>query len=180
MKFYIAVGIAFLAAFAGISVAMRGFPTIGSGGMVALPASAAVRQTLDAQARQSAYDPDLNRLRHTTMQATYAFMVSPCDDKNKARLIEAATDYAKAFIARTNCSLLSCSRDKLEAAGAAFDTREDRKVQGALSEAFARGGIGAADFPVGRQMAMLGIIGPDSNNNHCAGGVQTRVSDKRR
>jgi hypothetical protein len=189
MKFYIAVAIAFVAAFGGISLAVRSVPALDRGAMVTLPASAATAQALDAgrddsmrqrefdsRQRASAYDTDLNRIRHTTLQAAYAFMVAPCDPKNKARFIQATTDYAKAFISRTNCSLLSCSRDKLVATGAAFNTAEDQKVQRAIEEAFARGGVSASDFPVGRQMAMLGLIGPDNTTNSCVGGVQTRAS----
>lgn len=193
MKFYAAVAAVFCLSFAAVVWMVRGGPAVSNGGMVTLPANAAVetprppqqsgqaaRQSLEAQARQSAYDTDLNRLRHTTLQAAYAFMVQPCDAKNKARFIEATTDYAKAFISRTNCSLLSCSREKIAAAGAAFNTDEDQKVQRAIEQAFARGGVSASDFPVGRQMAMLGFIGPDSTENYCSGGVQTRVGDRRR
>jgi hypothetical protein len=192
MKFYGTVASVFILSFVAVVWAVRGGPTIGSS-MVTLPAQAAVetarasqqsgqgtRQTLEAQTRVSAYDTDLNRLRHTTMQAAYAYMVAPCDPRNKSRFVEATTDYAKAFISRTSCSLLSCSRDKIAAAGAAFNTDEDRRVQRAIEEAFSRGGISASDFPVGRQMAMLGFIGSDSPNNYCSGGVQTRVGDKRR
>src|SRR5687767_12640178 len=126
MKFYAAVAAVFCLSFAAVVWIVSSGPAIGPSGMVTLPASAAVEparptqqsgkaapQSLEDQVRTSAYDTDLNRLRHTTMQAAYAFMVQPCDPKNKARFVEATTDYAKAFISRTNCTLLSCSREKI-------------------------------------------------------------------
>src|SRR6187399_1410702 len=98
MKFYIAVAIAFVAAFGGISLAMRGTPSLDRGSLVTPPAGAATAQAsdfdrndsmrqsaFDSRQRASAYDTDLNRIRHTTLQAAYAFMVAPCDPKNKAR-----------------------------------------------------------------------------------------------
>lgn len=193
MKFYGAVASVFLLSFVAVIWAVRGGPATDKGGMATLPASAtaetarapqqmskAARQSLEDQTRLSAYDTDLNRLRHTTLQASYAYMVQPCDPKNKARFVEATSAYVKAFISRTNCSLLSCSREKIAMAGAAFNTEEDARVQRAIEEAFSRGGVSASDFPVGRQMAMLGLIGPDNAANSCVGGVRTRVGDSRR
>lgn len=140
----------------------------------------AIEQNLDDQRRLSAYDTELNRLRYNTLQAAYAHSVIPCDPKNKMRFVQAVTDYAKAFVARTNCGLLSCSRDKLAAAAAAFDTAEDRKVQDAIRDAFSRGRVTAADFPVGRELTMFGVISVENFGNRCTSDSQPQVDDRRR
>lgn len=124
-------------------------------------------------ARESKYDSELNRLRYTTERAAYAYTVAPCNAKHKADLVAAVTSYGKAFIARTGCTALSCSREKLQIDAAAFDTSHDRKVWRAVEDAFSHGGISAADFPMGRELAMFGLV-ESKPGRACAGGTRVR------
>src|SRR5688572_25453870 len=115
MRFFVFVAIAFVAAFGGISgfmgggfVPMRSQPAVAER-TPAKPASLPDRRSDAArnhETTKSYYDSDLNRLRTTAQQASYAYSVAPCNPKIKADLVAAVTAYAKAFIARTGCGLL--------------------------------------------------------------------------
>ena len=169
---------AFVAAFVGISWALRGFP-------VRFP-TVAVRplqptlpayfgdETAKAQERkaweseqtaQSDGDPKLDAIRLDALQAASAYAMSPCDDTMKANLIAALTAYTRAWQAKLNCArpggmLMFCSDEKLKSASETFHTPLDKRVQDALATAFDQKGIVKADFASDVRSDVAQFAGP--------------------
>lgn len=119
-----------------------------------------------AQTLASAQDPELNNIRDEVLAAANAYASQEvCEDKTKARLIEALSAYTKAWQRKLNCFLpmpifgIFCGDEKMAAAAAAFSTPLDRKIRGALDDAFDRRGILQSEFPYSVRLDVLHFAG---------------------
>ena len=106
----------------------------------------------DSQTSQSDGNVVRDNLRRELLQASTGYELSPCDDTIRANLIEALTNYARAWYELTNCrpggsDCPDSGDDRSNAAAAAFKTPADIRVHDALRKALEQGGISREDFP---------------------------------
>jgi hypothetical protein len=117
------VALAFVASFACVSWAARGFPvSIGSWQMTFITPSTDLGARNDEKKRVTA---SLDTIKLDTLQAATGFALSPCDSTMKRNLVEALTAYIKAWQIKLDCPrpanmLILCSGETVKAAVAAF------------------------------------------------------------
>jgi hypothetical protein len=169
-RFVVYAGIACVAAFGGVSWAMRGFPnpgkafeTAATGPIDPKPRQGPVTTTFakdydrkmweEAQeAARNDRDPKLDRVRMEALQTADAYAMAPCGEFTRLNLIAALTAYTQAWQAKVkDCPRLItvpvCGEKKAREVAATFSTPLDLRVRVALAEAFAKGGIAIDDFP---------------------------------
>lgn len=169
-RFIVIAGIAGIAAFGGVSWAMRGFPNPARAFETAVtgPAGPKPRQGIvtttfgedhdrkiweeATEAARNDRDPKLDRVRMEALQTADAYAMAPCGEFTRLNLIAALTAYTQAWQARVkDCPRLLtvpvCGEKKTREVAAAFSTPLDLRVRVALSQAFANGGIAIEDFP---------------------------------
>jgi len=170
-RFLVYTCTAFLAAFAGVSWAARGFPVNFSSGaspgavspllptLTTTFGDGSVERKREQLAAQQMQDPDnarRNPLRTETLQAATGYALSPCDKTMKANLVAATRDYAMAYAEIGKCSPMFRNCDPVyDKANATYSTPLDLRVREALHEAFEQGGISKDDFPPAMQMAVM-------------------------
>lgn len=101
---------------------------------------------------QSDGDKGRDQLRIALLQTSVGYKLSPCNATVKKNLIEAMTNYTKAWLAKFHCTpgADGCPKsedDRIEAARAAFHTPADIRVHQTLHEAVDQGGLSREDFP---------------------------------
>jgi hypothetical protein len=169
-RFIIYAFMACVAAFAGVSWAVRGFPMPGKEASGTVPIDAkSLQMTLAAafdgrsakdyerkqwEAQHSARGDDdakLNRIRMEALQTADAYAMAPCGEFTKLNLVAALTAYTRAWQERMDCPRLMnlpvCGDKKQQEMAATFSTPLDLRVQTALANALQQGGIMRADFP---------------------------------
>jgi len=163
---YVYVALAFVASFAGVSWAARGFP-IGIGSRQTVFATSSGGQGTKNAERAAPADraPSLETIRQEALQAATGFALSPCDSTMKQNLIEAVTAYVRAWQLKLDCPRLanmptSCIDEKLKAAVIAFSTPVDQRLAVALEQAFSQPGITSADFSESIRYDMRRFGGP--------------------
>src|SRR5258706_5660625 len=161
-RIYVYVALAFVASFAGVSWAARGFPvSIGSWQTVfASPSDDQSKKRESERVMRS-----LDTIKNEALQAATGFALSPCDSTMKQNLVEALTAYVRAWQIKLDCPRLAdmtivCSQEKLKAAVATFSTPLDRRLTDAVAQAFDQPGITIADFPESIRFDMLRFGGP--------------------
>lgn len=182
-RFIVYAGIACIAAFGGVSWAMRGFPGPGKAFETAAtgPADPKPRQSVVTttfakdyhrkmweeaeEAARNDRDPKLDRLRMEALQTADAYAMAPCGEFTRLNLIAALTAYTQAWQAIVkDCprvvTIPLCSDKKIREVAATFSTPLDLRVQAALSLAFAKGGIVINDFPAEVRRDALQFGGP--------------------
>jgi hypothetical protein len=181
-RFVLYTAMACVAAFVGVSWALRGFPIsvagpIGVGELPPLPPhlNATFGDTSVRDAQKKLWElaqPDGGKpvgkpyqIRIDALQAANAYAASPCDPAMKARLIAALTAYTRAWQERLNCnrlgnSLMFCGEKKIDDAAFAFSTPLDQQVREAFQEAFDQGGVIKADIPAAVRFDALQFTSP--------------------
>ena len=113
-----------------------------------------IRETgWDSKTNQSDRNAERDKLRLELLQAATAlYKMSPCGDITRKNLIEAMSNYTKAWYDVAFCRLgvggcPSNTDQRFDAAVAAFNTPADVNVHRALHEAMEKGGISREDFP---------------------------------
>jgi hypothetical protein len=161
-RIYVYVALAFVASFAGVSWAARGFPVrIGTWQTVATTPS-------DDQSKKREHERimrSLDTIKNEALQAATGFALSPCDSTMKQNLVEAVTAYVHAWQVKLDCPRLanmtiSCTDEKLKAAVMAFSTPLDQRLAVALDQAFSQPGITITDFSESIRYDMLRFDGP--------------------
>jgi hypothetical protein len=158
----IAVGL-FALAFVGISWGQKGFPVMAMKVEPMKPdariptfeesVKKGIRKDWEnAKTNQSDGDKERDQLRLALLQASIGYKLSPCDPTMKKNLVEAVTNYMKAWRAKFQCrpGVDGCPKnedDRIDSAAAAFKTPADVRVHKALREAYEQGGVDRADFP---------------------------------
>ena len=161
-RIYVYVGLAFVASFAGVSWAARGFPVGIGGSQVVLTTGDQDQATKRENERIMR---SLDTIKNDALQAATGFALSPCDSTMKQNLVDATTAYVHAWQIKLDCPRLAnmtivCSQEKLKAAVAAFSTPLDQRVTDAFLQAFDQPGITIADFPESIRFDMLRFGGP--------------------
>jgi hypothetical protein len=169
-RFIVYAVVACVAAFGGVSWAMRGFPnpgkafeTAATGPVDPKPRQGPVTTTFAKdyhrkmweeaeEAARNDRDPKLDRVRMEALQTADAYARAPCGEFTRLNLIAALTAYTQAWQARVkDCPRMMtipvCGDKKAREVAAAFSTPLDLRVQAALSRAFSNGGIVIDDFP---------------------------------
>jgi hypothetical protein len=184
-RFILYAVIACVAAFGGVSWAMRGFPNPGKAFETAAPSPVAgpqqtrlatasrgqsaedYRRKMWEEAEDTARsdrDSKLDRIRMEALQTADAYAMAPCGEFTRLNLIAALTGYTRAWQARVDCPRLLtvpiCGDKKVREIVATFSTPLDLRAQAALSMAFAKGGIVIDDFPAEVRRDMLQFAGP--------------------
>jgi hypothetical protein len=161
-RIYVYVALAFVASFAGVSWAARGFPvSIGSWQTVfTTPSDDQGKKRESERVMRS-----LDTIKNEALQAATGFALSPCDSTMKQNLVEALTAYVRAWQIKLDCPRLAnmpilCGEEKLRAAVATFSTPLDRRLAEALAQAFSQPGITSADFSESIRYDMLRFGGP--------------------
>jgi hypothetical protein len=159
----VAVGL-FALTFIGVSWGNMGFPVI-TVGVAPLKPDARIptfdeavkkgqrQDWVNSKTNQSDGNLARDKLRLDLLQASTAYKMSPCDDTMKQNLVEALSNYARAWSDMAFCKagVDGCPRnydERLDTAAAAFKTPADANVHKALREAIGQGGISREDFPV--------------------------------
>jgi hypothetical protein len=91
--------------------------------------------------------PQRDELRRAALQASTAYVQTPCDEVAKAMLIGAVSAYAKAWADMMGCGPDGCDYRKINATAAVFSTPLDIEVRDAVGAAFDKRGISIDDFP---------------------------------
>jgi hypothetical protein len=161
-RIYLYVALAFVASFAGVSWAARGFPvSIGSRQTVfTTPSDDQGKKRENERVMRS-----LDTIKFEALQAATGFALSPCDSTMKQNLVEAVTAYVHAWQIKLDCPRpanmpIVCSQEKLKAAVATFSTPLDQRLTDAVAQAFDQPGITIADFPESIRFDMLRFGGP--------------------
>ena len=179
----ITIGI-FALTFAGISWASKGFPIVAMRAEPMKPEApiATIEQSVkknvrkgweNSNAAQGDGDPKREALRLALLQAANAFAISPCDATMKKNLIEALSDYTKAWADMAGCKFGICAGDdrKINTAATSFSTPYDMRVRDAVRMAFDKGGIGREDFPGSMRLWVTMLAGdPGDPVSACATG----------
>ena len=161
-RIYVYVGLAFVASFAGVSWAARGFPvSIGAWQTVVTTPS-------DNQGKKRENErilASLDKIKLEALQAATGFALSPCDSTMKQNLVDALTAYVRAWQIKLDCPRVAnmpifCGQEKLRAAVATFSTPLDQRVAVAVAQAFSQPGITTADFSESIRYDMLRFGGP--------------------
>lgn len=116
------------------------------------------------RATQKENDPQLDRIRHETLQAATAYALSPCDSTMKQNLISALTVYTRMWQRALDCArpagmVMFCEKN-LAAVNEKFSTSLDVQIRQAMSDAFDQKGIVKTDFPDDVRADMLQFTGP--------------------
>lgn len=164
-RIYIYVALAFVASFAGVSWAARGFP-VGAGSermVLTTPADRGARNA--GHGAPGDKGPSLDTIRLEALQAATGFALSPCDSTMKQNLVEAMTAYVRAWQIKLDCPRLAnvpmfCGEEKLKAAVEAFSTPLDSRLAVAAAQAFSQPGITIGDFSETIRYDMLRFGGP--------------------
>jgi hypothetical protein len=149
--------------FVGGSWAMRGFPIMAIGIVPLKPDSRiptfeqAVKESIrknwvNSKTNQGDGNAERDKLRLELLQAANAYKLSPCGDLTRKNLIEAMTNYTKAWYDAAFCRLgvdgcPSTTDERFDAAVVAFNTPADVHMHQALQAAMRKGGISREDFP---------------------------------
>src|SRR5882757_1585921 len=161
-RIYVYVALAFVASFAGVSWATRGFPvSIGAWQTVVITPS-------DDQGKKRENErilASLDKIKLEALQAATGFALSSCDSTMKQNLVEAVTAYVRAWQVKLDCPRLAnmtiaCTDEKLKAAVIAFSTPLDQRLAVVLVQAFSQPGITSADFPESIRYDMQRFGGP--------------------
>lgn len=157
---YVYIALAFVASFAGVSWAARGFPV----GMATGPALSA-SDGQDTKQENERVMRSLDTIRNEALQAATGFALSPCDSTMKKNLVDALTAYIHAWQVKLDCPRIGnlpimCGQEKLKAAVATFSTPLDLRLTEAVAQAFEQPGITIADFPESIRFDMLRFGGP--------------------
>jgi hypothetical protein len=161
-RIYVYVALAFVASFAGVSWAARGFPvSIGAWQTVFTTPS----DDQDKKQENERIMRSLDTIKNEALQAATGFALSPCDSTMKQNLVAALTAYVHAWQIKLDCPRLAnmpivCSQEKLKAAVATFSTPLDQRLTDAVAQAFDQPGITIADFPESIRFDMLRFGGP--------------------
>jgi hypothetical protein len=185
-RFILYAIVACIAAFGGVSLAMRGFfnsgkafemavnlPLVGPATLhTTMAASFAGQGGKDYERRmweaertmQGDNDPKLDGIRMEALQTANAYAMAPCGEYTKLNLVAALTAYTRAWQARMDCPRLMdvpvCGDKKLKEIAATFSTPLDLRAQAALAEALQQGGIMKADFPAEVRRDVSQFSGP--------------------
>ena len=165
-RIYVYVALAFVASFAGVSWAARGFPvSMGARPTVAASGDHGVRDDQDKQQENERVLRSLDTIRNEALQAATGFALSPCDSTMKQNLVDALTAYLHAWQIKLGCPKVAnmpvvCTQEKLKAAVATFSTPLDLRLTDAVAQAFEQPGITIADFPESIRYDMLRFGGP--------------------
>jgi hypothetical protein len=161
-RIYVYVALAFVASFAGVSWAARGFPvSIGSWQTVfTTPSDDQGKKRESERVMRS-----LDTIKNEALQAATGFALSPCDSTMKQNLVEALTAYVHAWQIKLDCPRIAnmpifCGEEKLRAAVATFSTPLDQRLAEAMAQAFSQPGITSADFSESIRYDMLRFGGP--------------------
>src|SRR4051812_47318737 len=159
-RIYIYVALAFVASFAGVSWAARGFP-------VGIGSEKLVLTTPDRSSKSAPGDkgPSLETIKLEALQAATGFALSSCDSTMKKNLVDAMTAYVRAWQVKLDCPRMAnipmfCGETKLRAAVEAFSTPLDQRIAVAAAQAFSQPGITSADFSESIRYDMLRFGGP--------------------
>src|SRR4051812_7369805 len=163
-RIYIYVALAFVASFAGVSWAARGFPVSVGSEKMALT-------TPDRGAKNAGHGapgdtgPSLDTIKLEALQAATGFALSSCDSTMKKNLVDAMTAYVRAWQVKLDCPKMAnipmfCGETKLRAAVEAFSTPLDQRIAVAAAQAFSQPGITSADFSESIRYDMLRFGGP--------------------
>src|SRR3954464_4668681 len=133
-RIYVYVGLAFVASFAGVSWAARGFPVSIGGSQAGLPTGDQDQATKRENERIMR---SLDTIKNDALQAATGFALSPCDSTMKQNLVEALTAYVRAWQIKLDCPRIAntpivCSQENLTAAVASFSTPLDQRVTDAV------------------------------------------------
>lgn len=161
-RIYVYVGLAFVASFAGVSWAARGFPVGIGPSQVALTTG---EQDPATKRENERIMRSLDTIKNEALQAATGFALSPCDSTMKQNLVDAVTAYVHAWQIKLDCPRIAnmpivCSQEKMKTAVAAFSTPLDQRVTDAIMQAFDQPGITIADFPESIRFDMLRFGGP--------------------
>jgi hypothetical protein len=92
-------------------------------------------------------DPHRDRLRLVALEASTAYVRSPCDTAAKVAMVEAVSDYARAWADMMDCGPDGCDYKKINVTAATFSTPLDIQLRDTIGAAFDRRGIAIDDFP---------------------------------
>ena len=176
--------------FVGISWANKGFPVMA---MKAAPMkpdarvptfeesvkNGARKEWENSKTAQGDSDPKREALRLELLQAANAYALSPCDPTMKKNLVQALSNYAKAWSDMAGCKFFVCSGDhrRIDTAAASYSTSSDARVRQAVQAAFEKGGISREDFPGSIQLWVTMLAGdPGDPESPCS----TKRADRRR
>jgi hypothetical protein len=167
-RIYVYVALAFVASFAGVSWAARGFPVGVGAWQTVLSTPSGDHGSGDAQSKVREVQRvarSLDTIKNEVLQAATGFALSPCDSTMKQNFVDALTAYVRAWQVKLNCPRLGnmpilCGEEKLRAAVAAFSTPLDERVTTAVAQAFIQPGITSADFSESIRYDMLRFGGP--------------------
>lgn len=165
-RIHVYVALAFVASFAGVSWAARGFPvSIGSRQMVFTTPSGDQGAKNAERIAPADKAPSLDTIKLEALQAATGFALSSCDSTMKQNLVEAVTAYVHAWQVKLDCPRIAnmpvlCTDEKLKAAVIAFSTPVDQRLAVALDQAFSQPGITIADFSESIRYDMLRFGGP--------------------
>ncbi len=169
IRFFLYVSMAFVTAFVGVSWAARGFPIHFSYPVPIATLQPNVSSTFGDDSTQKKHQSEVqdqlqspenatrNALRLDALQAANAYALSPCGPGFKAELVKTPTAYAKGYMDIRGCTFMGCSDKKVDAAGAAFDSPLDHRVQDALKDAFDQDGITVEEFPSSLRIGVLNM-----------------------
>jgi hypothetical protein len=167
-RFALLAGVAFGLTFVGISWSQRGFPVMTMRVEPLKPdariptfeesVKKGIRKDWEnSKTAQSDGDKERDKLRLELLQAAIGYKLSPCDETMKKNLVDAVTNYTRAWQVKFHCKLgvdgcPANEDDRIDYAAGLFKTPADINVHKQLREAYDQGGITKADFPasVGR------------------------------
>jgi len=92
-------------------------------------------------------DPHRDRLRFVALQASSAYVRSSCDTVAKVAMVEAVSDYARAWADMMDCGPDGCDYKKINVTAATFSTPLDIELRDTIGAAFDKRGIAIDDFP---------------------------------
>ena len=92
-------------------------------------------------------DPHRDQLRVLALQASAAYVRSPCDSAAKVAMVEAVSDYAKAWADMMDCGPDGCDYRKINVTAATFSTPLDIELRDTIGAAFDKRGVAIDDFP---------------------------------
>ncbi len=126
-------------------------------------------------------DDDAERaaLRQSVLDAATDMIKDPCDTGNKFRYVQAATDYAQAWLKLAPCvATNTCSNatsSQLDHAQKAFGTAEDRKVRVAMADVHGTGAIQGSDFPPST-LSLMASLANDSSLMSSTADAKERIA----
>jgi hypothetical protein len=103
-------------------------------------------------------DPHRDQLRVLALQASTAYVRSPCDAVAKVAMVEAVSDYAKAWADMMNCGPDGCDYKKINVTAATFSTPLDIELRDTIGAAFDKRGIAIDDFPTSLRINVAMLV----------------------